>query len=134
MDHPSPSFQRAARSIRWVARALSIVIVIFWGFFLGAAVVASLTNTPPPPQARPGGPTVAEHISLILTAVGLIGLLAAWKWEQAGAIIVLVAYTGAVIAAPNMLGGPALLIPGTAILFLLSWWLHRQPPRAGSES
>src|SRR5574340_276112 len=89
MENPSPSSHRAARSIRWVARVLSVLIVIFWGFFLGAAVVASLTGAPPPSQARPGGPSMAEYLSLIFTAIGLVGLVVAWKWELTGATIVL---------------------------------------------
>jgi len=66
-----------------------------------------------------------DILQLFLMGVWLLGLIAAWKWELAGAIAALAAYTVHIYVNWAVLSFPILLIPITALLFLGSWWLNR---------
>ena len=104
--------------VRWSARVLSALIVLFFGFFLIAHLIGD--------QGRPSRPLVwNDYVILTTLVVSLAGLMLAWKWELAGAAITLLAI--AVCAAVNwrVLVFPGALIPITAFLFLLSWWMSR---------
>ena len=106
--------------VRWGARLLSAVILLFWGFFLVAQLVGD--------EGRSSRPlTWDDYLGLAALVAALVGLALAWKWELTGAAVTLVAV--AVCAAANwkILLFPGLLIPLTAALYLCSWWARRAP-------
>lgn len=103
--------------VRWTARVLSGLIVLFFGFFLIAHLIGD--------QGGPSRPLVwNDYVILITLVLALVGLLLAWKWEFAGAAVTLIAI--AICAAVNWrVLVPGTLIPITAVLFLISGWLSR---------
>ena len=109
-----------ATAVRWGARALSVLILMFWGLFLIAHLFGD--------EGRPTRP-LARDDYLVLSALiaSLAGLALAWKRERAGAAVTLAAV--AVCAAANwrVLVFPGALIPVAAALHLLSWRLRRTP-------
>lgn len=112
---------RFAGILRWGARLLSGIIIAFWGFFLLAHLFGS--------AGSPSRPLVsADYLMLGALLISLTGLLLAWKWEAAGALITLVAF--GIIAAVNwrVVIFPGTLIPITAILFLIAWQLGKNSP------
>ena len=103
--------------MRWSARVLSALIVVFFGFFLIAHLVGD--------QGQASRPMVwNDYVILTSLVISLVGLVLAWKWELAGAALTLIAI--AVCAAMNwyVLVSPGALIALTAILFLSSRCLH----------
>ena len=102
--------------VRWIARALSGLLVLFFGFFLLAHFFGD--------QGRPSRPMVwNDYVILASVISSLVGLLLAWKRELAGASLTLLAI--AVCAAVNwkVLVFPGALIPLTAVLYLFAWWM-----------
>lgn len=102
--------------LRWSARVLSGLIVLFFGFFLVAHLVGD--------QGGPSRPLVwNDYVMLAAIVVSLSGLLLAWRWEFAGATITLIAIL--ICAALNLkvLASPGALIPIAALLYLISSWL-----------
>ena len=102
--------------IRWIARVLSGLIVLFFGFFLVAHLIGD--------QGQPSRPLVVNDYIILTTLIAsLAGLMLAWKWEFMGATITLVSIL--ICAAVNwkVLIFPATLIPITALLYLFSSWL-----------
>lgn len=97
----------------WSARALSALIVLFFGFFLIAHVIGDQGQASRPLRWN-------DYVILTSLVTSLVGLLLAWKWEHIGGAITLIAI--AVCAAVNwyVLVSPGALIPLTAILFLSS--------------
>ena len=118
MNVPSSLSRRGSKVIRWVARVLSALIILFWGFMIVADVVGGWNSQGPPL-------TMNDNLKLILMGIYLIGLVIAWKWEVAGATVVLVAFAGNAILGIDIFSFPLILVPITACLFLLSWWLRR---------
>ena len=112
----------SATAVRWGARALSVLILLFWGFFLIAHLVGGEGGA-----TRPL--TRDDYLALSALIASLAGLALAWKWERAGAATTLAAV--AVCAAVNwkVLLFPGALIPAAAALHLLSWRAHRTPHR-----
>ena len=106
--------------ITWTARVLTCLLVLFFGFFL----VAHLTGD----AGRPTRPlNWSDYVILTTLVVSLAGLSLAWKWARLGATIALLAIV--ICAAVNwqVLIFPGTLIPLTALLHTLSWWLrHRR--------
>ena len=103
--------------IFWSARILSGLILLFWGFFIVAHLVGN--------EGRSSRPLVSgDYLILTTLIISLAGLAVAWKWEIVGALITLIAV--AICAAVNwrVVIFPGTLIPITAILFLLSWWIN----------
>ncbi|HEX5082599.1 MAG TPA: hypothetical protein VFY40_11175 [Blastocatellia bacterium] len=114
IEHSASPFM--ATSLRWSARILSALILLFWGFFIVAHLVddegrSSHSLTP------------SDYISLTAMLVSLAGLGVAWKWERIGAAVTLVAVSIGAIANWRSLYFPMSLIPLTACLFLLSGWI-----------
>lgn len=104
--------------VRWTARLISGLIVLFFGFFLIAHLIGD--------QGRPSRPLVwNDYVILATMVVSLVGLLLAWKWQFVGAAITLIAFI--ICAAINwmVLVSPVVLIPITAVIYLLSWWISR---------
>jgi hypothetical protein len=104
--------------VRWSARILSALILLFWGFFIVASIVGD--------EARSSRPLVTgDYILLLTMVISLAGLCVAWKWELVGATITLVATLIAAVVNWRVLAFPPALIPLAAILFLLCWWMKR---------
>jgi hypothetical protein len=72
--------------VRWTARVLSGLIVLFFGFFLIAHLIGD--------QGRPSRPLVWNDYLILTTLVlALVGLLLSWKREFVGAAVTLIAIT-----------------------------------------
>lgn len=120
------SYALPATAVRWGARVLGGLILLFWCFFLIAHLVGD--------EGRASRPlTRDDYLSLSSLAVALAGLALAWKWERAGAAVTLAAV--AVCAAFNwkVLLFPGTLIPVAAVLYLLSWRACRASEQDGAE-
>lgn len=102
--------------VRWGARILSAGILLFWGWFL----IAHLFGEEGPPS-RPR--VWQEYAGLTAMLVALAGLALAWKWEFLGGLMTLVAYVIGGLVNWRALGGPFILWPITAVMFLASAWL-----------
>ena len=112
----------SATVCRWTARILSVLIILFWGFFITAGIVASI-------QGHPNGSlhSMHERLGFALMLAWLLGLALAWKWEFAGATLTLAAIlTQAFFINPRVLDSLGMLPPITALLFVFCWWLGRQ--------
>ncbi|MGE0126639.1 MAG: hypothetical protein AB7U82_00940 [Blastocatellales bacterium] len=116
LAHPAPP--PIITGVRWSARILSALILLFWGFFIVASIVGD--------EARSSRPLVtSDYIVLATTTISLAGLAAAWKWELIGAVITLVATLIAATVNWRVLAFPPVLIPFAASLFLFCWWMNR---------
>ena len=111
---------------RWTARVLTCLIVLFYGFFLVAHVVGDADRSSRPLNW-------SDYVILTTLIVSLVGLLLAWKWERAGATITLIAIILCALANWKVLIFPGTLIPLTALLYSLSWWLRRRSPAFGES-
>lgn len=104
--------------VRWIARILSGLIVLFFGFFLVAHLLGD--------QGQASRPLVwGDYVILATLVVSLVALMLAWRWEFAGAIIALVAILACAVVNWRILVSPGLLIPITSFLYLLSWRFRR---------
>lgn len=106
----------AATVVRWGARLLSAGILLFWGWFLIAHLFSA---------EGLGARVPADYLGLTASVAGLVGLALAWKWEVLGGLITLVAYVILGVVSWRAIGGPYILWPVTATMFMSSWWLHR---------
>ena len=103
--------------VRWGARVLGALIVVFFGFFLIAHLVGD--------QGQPSRPLMwNDYVILTSIVISLAGLLLAWKWELAGAAITLIAIAVCASVNWNILVSPGALIPLTAAFFLSCRWFH----------
>ena len=104
--------------VRWTARIVSSLIVLFYGVFLVAHLIGD--------EGGPSRPLVwNDYVILATLVVSLGGLVLAWKWEFAGAAITLIAIVICALVNWRVLVFPGALIPFSAVLYLLSWWLCR---------
>lgn len=104
---------------RWTARALTCLIVLFFGFFLVAHLIGD--------AGRPSRPlNWSDYVILATIIASLVGLLLAWKWERLGAALALIAVVICAVVNWKILIFPGTLIPLTALLYSLSWWLRRR--------
>jgi cytochrome bd-type quinol oxidase subunit 2 len=116
----SHALSSPATAVRWRARALSVLILLFWGFFL----IAHLAGD----EGVPSRPlTWADYLTLSALITSLAGLALAWKWERAGAAVTLAAVAACAAVNWKVLLFPGALIPVAAALHLLSWRAHRTP-------
>lgn len=109
--------------VRWSARALTGLIVLFFGFFLIAHLLGD--------QGQSSRPLLwNDYIILTTLVIALVGLVLAWKWELAGPAITLIAIL--ICAAVNwkVLVFPGAVIPITAVLYLLASFLGLSTRRA----
>jgi hypothetical protein len=104
-------------AVRWIARILSALIILFWGYM----ILGHLIGT----EAQSSRPLVASdtaQVAMMLLWLG--GLAVAWRWELVGAILALM---GALIGAllnPNTVS--LCVVPAVpALLFLFCWWRSR---------
>jgi hypothetical protein len=105
---------RILNVVRWVARLLSAIIILFWGFF----IVAHLVGGGEPP-ARPL--TARDYTGIVAMLGSLTGLAVAWRREFAGGGLALAAVALGATVNWRILLFPAILIPLNALLFLFCW-------------
>jgi hypothetical protein len=128
-DH-RPTRGKNGIPLRWLARGLSIVTGGVFLLIIGLA----LTN-----EDRPGGAAVPV---LILLGLTLIASVAAWRWERAGGLVVILLAFGLTIAAYSSsravgLGSqallPALLYGGPFLVVGTLFWLSGRDPARPSR-
>jgi hypothetical protein len=100
--------------VRWGARLLSAGILLFWGWFLIAHLLS---------EEGLGPHAWRDYVVLTAVVVAPVGFALAWKWEVLGGLMALVAYAIMGVLNPLALGGPFILWPITAVMFLTSAWL-----------
>jgi hypothetical protein len=99
--------------IRWVARVLAAVTVLFFGVMLLGHFFGG-QETPPPPDV------------LIPILVMLVGFVLAWKWELVSGALAIAGYLTNVIRSPQLLTAwPYAVCLLTGVLFVVSAFLHR---------
>jgi|SRR5215468_4643174 len=109
---------RLTTVIKWSARTLSTLILMFWIFFLVASLIGN--------EARGSRPlNWSDYLILVTMVTALLGLVLAWKWELIGAVMTLFAVVVCAVVNFRVLYFPGTLIPIAAFLFLLSWWFSR---------
>ena len=73
--------------LRWIARLLAAVLFVFWGAFFVEHVrewfIRPLPQSPPP----------SVWVGQFLHALILVGLLAGFKWERVGGLMIIIAST-----------------------------------------
>jgi hypothetical protein len=109
--------------IRWIARLISIVVILIWGFFLTADIIGG----------SQGGAqllTKDDYIQFFMMAIWFVGLIVAWRKEFIGGIIILIAFAIQTFVNYRILLSIGFLIPLTGLLFLISWWLRKPQPSA----
>ena len=110
------------KTIRLIARLLSVAIILLWGYFLIADIVGE--------EARGTRPlTTTDYLGLAAMVASLVGLALAWKWELAGALLALVAFALGSMINWRLLASPYVLIPIDALLFLSQWRTRTAPGR-----
>jgi hypothetical protein len=108
-----------ADACRWIARLLAVSSALF--------VLAFARGEPSSARAM----TALEIILLGFLILALVGNLAAWRWELAGAAIALIstlAFTGIELAQRGRLPGPWILgvMAAPAVLYAASWLLRHR--------
>ena len=113
---------RTVTTIRWIARILSVLIILFWGIFIVGSFLDSIRG------GHPSGPlSMHDRMGLTLMFAWLLGLAFAWRWELAGAALTLAAFLiEAFFINWRVVAGFGILPPITALLFLIVWWMGRQ--------
>ena len=114
----NPRLPMAATVVRWMARVLSGLLLLFWGFFIFAHAFGDEGGASRPLNTN-------DYILFAMMAVWLVGLSVAWRWELTGGVMTL---AGLLIAAAinwRVLAFPGILIAVNAVLFLSSWWMRR---------
>ena len=113
---------RTVKTFRWIARILSVLIILFWGIFIVGSFLDSIRG------GHPSGPlSMHDRMGLTLMFAWLLGLALAWRWELAGAALTLAAFLiEAFFINWRVVVGFGILPPITALLFLLCWWMGRQ--------
>lgn len=127
MSHPATSgASQGANAARWAARALSALVILFWGFFLLADVLGGGEGTSLSLGLR-------DYVGLAAMGAWLVGLAVAWKWELIGGVTALVAFMISGVANMSVFSLPFWVIPAAAGFFLVSWWLRRVKPSEAIE-
>ena len=109
--------------IRWIARILSALFVVFILFFLLADLFGK--------EETGGGVLSAKDgITFFFFPIStIVGLVIAWNWERMGGLITVLGLIGLVTIRPDLLSSFFLIgivaIPG--LLFILYWYLAREP-------
>lgn len=121
MLHKKQATQRI-KTIRWLARILGVLVVIFWILKILDPQSGDLQQVAP-----------VDAFLLSLTGLALAGLLLAWRWELAGGIFTLVMLfireIAWVILKCNWMIGFLILwvmIATPAILFVAAWRMERK--------
>ena len=121
----SSSAQTAAQIARWFARCVSILVLLFFGFFILAHVFGD--------GEEGGNPLVAsDYVMFAAMGAFLIGLIVGWFKEQVGGVMVLLGWV--IIASggiQNVLNPYFGVVAVTGVAFLLSWMLRRDKAETG---
>lgn len=107
--------------LRWTARVLGALIVLFWGWFLLADLFGDQGTTRP---LVPG-----DYGILATLLLSLAGLVVAWKHELAGGIVALAGLALCAILNWRVLVFPGTLILVAALLFIACGWIDRTRTR-----
>ena len=106
---------------RLIARIMSAIIVVFASImFIGETTESNKRVTSEPLTSN-------ALLQLILFAIGLSGLIIAWKWEKLGGIISLLAFILIFIVNPDALLWPMFIFPANAILFIVVGYGSKDP-------
>jgi hypothetical protein len=103
--------------VRWIARIISVLIFLFWGYFIVAHLFGDSGQASRPLTAN-------DFAQLSMMLLWLVGLALAWRWELPGAVVALTAALIGGLLNPNAMALAA--IPAVpALLFLFCWWMSR---------
>jgi hypothetical protein len=110
---------KIAGVIRWTARILSALVIVFVLFFLLADIFG-------PEGTWSGTLSSKDAIAFAFFPLGsIIGLALAWKWEGLGGLVAVLSIVALVIVRPGLLSNPLLIgivvVPG--LLFIVCWYL-----------
>ena len=114
------------KSIRWIARVLSAIVI-------SGSLIFFLGDVLSPPSLATVLLSTADVVQLLLAAIQLIGLGLAWKRELLGGSTALVAFIVNGIINPRTVFFPLLMIPITTLLFLFCRGLARSPLKANGK-
>jgi len=104
--------------VRWVARAVALLALLFWGAFFIEHLQEWFI------QPFPDAPPVYVWFAQLLHFLILAGLIIGLQWERAGGILVVAASVLFLMdKAPALI--PLTTLPG--ILYLYCWWNGRLP-------
>ncbi len=118
-----PSLTKIAR---WTARTISALVLVFWGFMMVGHLTGDANQ-----DARPF--IMADYVILGSLSASLFGLLFAWRYEFAGAILSLLAIAACAFVNWRVLIFPGTLIPFTTALFLIAWWTSKPRPLSNNR-
>ncbi len=109
-------------AIRWIARILSAIVIVFVLFFLLADIFGS-------EEAGFGSMSAKDAIAFAFFPLGsIIGLALAWKWEGLGGLVAVLSIVALVFIRPDILSNFLLVgmvvVPG--LIFILYWYLSVQ--------
>jgi len=114
---------KTVTATRWIARGLLLLWAAFWLFFNIASGIAELPGL--------GGEALTGH--LITAGVVLITFLAAWRWDLAGGLMLLVLAVAVFLLFRLYLARQLLVLLTLAlpmviagVLLLICWW-HSRP-------
>jgi hypothetical protein len=111
--------------IRWMARILGSISLVFLLVMLGTTLLASLTG-----KGEPFGRfhSITEMLSFLFFPLSTIaGLGLAWKWDGPGGLVVIAGIIGFHLLRPDLSFSwlpDGLAVPG--LLFLLYWYLDKK--------
>ncbi len=109
-----------ANTIRWSARGLAVLIILFFAMFILAHLVGDK-------KSDSDGFTPDETLMFAAVAMMLLGLIGAWKWELIGGLVTVAGYLlFAEVEGKLILPWPFLLCLINGLLFLVSWVFHRK--------
>jgi hypothetical protein len=108
--------------LRWAARIISIsFVLLFIIMSLGIAYFSNANNDKNPLQSF-------SIIQLSILAIGLLGLIIAWKWEILGAILSLLTYVILAFENQDFVYFSSLwILPLSALLFIFAAAFDKQP-------
>jgi hypothetical protein len=101
-------------TVRWLARAVSVIVLLVGGFFVATEILS-------------GGPH--DWAQLVLMIIWLGALPAAWFWDLGAGVVVVAALALHAVVNPSILGSAFVLVLVDGILFVLSGLLNRRVPR-----
>ena len=119
MELHSTNPSRLLLTLRWSARVISILVLVFWGIF----IIAHLFG-----DAEDGGNplTTRDFVLFVLMGGWLLGLALGWKWELLGGSITVACFLAAIAVGSGFLSPP--------FMVLVLGWRPLYPGRvAGSE-
>ena len=117
--------RRVATVSRWIGRVVTIIVLLFWGFFIFGHIFGDDGSGDKPL-------TTHDYLGFVLMGGWLLGLALAWKWELVGALVALVSYVVFLFAWNAEIVSPFLLIPVGAVAYLLAWYTSRQQEQPAS--